>query len=56
MVAPVAGSAASWPEPLPFGLSRNWIRPPGTSRISVENRSESSPGFDQRRVWSLPAT
>ncbi len=42
--------------PLPFGLSRNCTRPPGTSRISVENRSESSSSFFQRRVCSLPAT
>ncbi len=40
----------------PFAFSRNCTRPPGTSRISVEKRSESSPGFFQRRVWSLPAT
>ena len=26
----------------PFGLSRNWMRPPGTSRISVEKRSDAS--------------
>ena len=31
-------------------LSRNCSRPPGASRISVENRSVSSPGFDHRRV------
>ena len=39
----------------PFGLSRNCTLWPGTTRISVENRSPSSPGFDQRRVWSFPS-
>ena len=55
IAGPLAGAVAGWPEPLPFGLSRNWTRPPGTRRISVENRSPSSPGFDQRRVWSFPS-
>ncbi len=36
--------------------SRNWILPPGTRRISVENRSESSPSLRHFRVCSLPAT
>ena len=46
MVEPFTGSSAGCAEavaPLPlapFALSRNWIREPGTSRISVENRSE----------------
>ena len=34
----------------------NCTREPGTSRISVEKRSESSPSFFQRRVCSLPET
>ena len=42
--------------PLPLGLSRNCTRPPGASRISVENRSASSSSFFHRRVCSLPAT
>ena len=42
--------------PLLLGLSRNWTRPPGASRISVENRSASSSSFFHRRVCSLPAT
>ncbi len=40
----------------PVRLVQNWMRLPGTSRISVENRSLSSPSRFQRRVWSLPAT
>ena len=52
----IAGSAPATGAPLPLGLSRNCTRPPGTSRISVENRSESSSSFFQRRVCSLPAT
>ena len=52
MAEPFAASAvAGAPLPLaPFGLSRNWMREPGTSRISVENRSESSPSLRKRRV------
>ena len=46
-----AGACALWP----FGLSRNCTFWPGTTRISVENRSESSLSFFQRRVWSLPS-
>ena len=54
-VSPAMAGSACAGAPLPFGLSRNWTRPPGTSRISVENRSPSSSGFDQRRVCSLPS-
>ena len=42
--------------PFPFGLSKNWTLPPGTSRISVENRSLSSPSLRHLRVCSLPET
>ena len=48
--APITAGAALPFEPVP--LSRNWTRPPGTRMISVENRSESSPSFFQRRVWT----
>ena len=60
---PVASAGIASPSdagaPLPFavaGRSRNWILPPGTRRISVEKRSESSPSFRHFRVCSLPAT
>ena len=54
--APLAGAESPFTDAAPLPLSRNCTRPPGTRRISVENRSESSPSFFQRRVCILPAT